>query len=121
TTSLVAIANFLHLIDRYAVNLLFNDQWDLYAILATRPGTWALFRWQWGPHRQGLGFLVTRFVAEQTAWNVRVESFVVGAIVIAALPLALVLRRRLLGPFTIADAVIPLIVLTTAQHQTLLL
>jgi hypothetical protein len=115
------LTNFFRFVDRYAVNLLFIDQWDLYGVFTTRATAWQLFRWTHGPHRQGIAFLLTRLVAEHTAWNTRGESFLVAGLIAAAMVVALVLKWRLLhrlGPF---DLIVPLIFLTTAQYDTLVL
>src|SRR4029453_13861349 len=47
------------MIDRHAVNVLFWDQFTFYQALAENTNAWELFRWQHGPHRQGLPFLLT--------------------------------------------------------------
>ena len=58
----------LHLIDVYAVDLLFYDQIELYEVFLDDPSAWDLFRYQHGPHRQGLPFLGTRLLAYLTDW-----------------------------------------------------
>jgi hypothetical protein len=119
--TIALLTNFFRFVDRYAVNLLFNDQWDLYDAFTTRATAWQLFRWPRGPHRQGIAFLLSRLVAEHTAWNTRGESLLIAGLIAAAMVMALVLKWRLLhrlGPF---DLVVPLIFLTTAQYDTLVL
>lgn len=104
-----------HQIDEYAVDLLFIDHWDYFdALFEDRPLR-QLFLWQHGPHRQGVGFLLTKALAEASGWNMRVEAFGTGAVVIAACGLALWLKRALFGRFTWSDVAIPLIVLTPLQ------
>ena len=56
-------------IDRYAVNLLYLDEWDFLPGLFDGADAWTLFRWQHGLQRQGLGNLITAVVLEQTGWN----------------------------------------------------
>src|SRR3972149_747925 len=60
-------------IDHYAVDVLFWDQWAFWGGLFDGSDPWALWRWQHGPHRQGLGGLVVAATAWLTGWNVRAE------------------------------------------------
>lgn len=120
--SVVAMAyRFFALINSYAVNLLFSDQWDIYNALFREQGFWALFSYQHGPHRQGLGALVIRIVAGLTEWNSRADAFTVGVIIVCAMLVAFYLKRRLFGSLTLADAIIPLIFLTTTQYESLVI
>jgi len=109
-------ARLFLLIDRYSVNVLFWDQWDLFDAFFQDAGAWELFRWGHGPHRQGIAFLLTRALMDATAWNTRAEAFMIGALVVLAAALALWLRRRLFGALTPMDVAIPLLVLTPAQY-----
>lgn len=114
--AVVAAARLLWMIDRHAVNVLFWDQFTFYQALIGESSAWELFRWQHGPHRQGLPFLLTAALARATDWNTRADAFLVGAAVCAAAGLALWLRRRVFGPLHPADVAIPLLVLTPAQY-----
>ncbi|TMA34812.1 MAG: hypothetical protein E6J87_05810 [Deltaproteobacteria bacterium] len=114
--ALAAAGRILRLIDRHAVNVPFWDQFSLYQALARDTSAWGLFRWQHGPHRQGLPFLLVAALARATDWNARGDAFLTGALSCTAAALALWLRRRLSGPFHAADAAIPLLVLTPAQY-----
>ncbi|MGE0127062.1 MAG: hypothetical protein AB7U82_03065 [Blastocatellales bacterium] len=106
------------LIHNHAVNILYWDQWDYYQPMFSGASWLELFRWQYGAHRQGLGFILTRAIAELTGWNTRIEAFAIGGLVCLAAMAALCLKRRLFGALNIYDIAIPLIVLTTAQFQT---
>lgn len=75
-------------VDTYAVNLLFWDQWDFYAPLFDSSDAWGLFAHQHGPHRQGLGMLITAALAFASDWNTRWDSFAVLCCVVAATLLA---------------------------------
>src|SRR5262249_48081152 len=103
-------------IDRHAVNVLFWDQWDLFDPLFRNASAWELFRFQYGPHRQGIAFPLTRALMDATAWSTRAEAFMIGAFVALAAALALWLRRRLFGPLVPMDVAIPLLILTPAQY-----
>jgi len=120
--SSIALAyRFFALINTYAVNVLFSDQWDIYDPLFREQGFWALFSQQHGPHRQGLGAIVIAIVAGLTHWNSRADAFTVGVIIIGAMLAALYLKRRLFGRWILADAIIPLIFLTTTQYESLVI
>ena len=103
------------LINRYSVNILFWDQWAFYTPLFKGAGLWRLFTWPHGPHRQGVGYLVIKAVAELTGWNTRAEVFAMGGIL--CLALALLLRWRLFGRPAWTDILLPLIFLTPIQIE----
>jgi hypothetical protein len=120
-SSIALVYRFFALIDTYAVNLLFSDQWDIYDPLFREQGLWALFSQQHGPHRQGLGAIVIAIIAGLTQWNSRADAFTVGSIITGAMLAALYLKRRLFGALSITDAIIPLIFLTTTQYESLVI
>lgn len=113
-------ARMFLLISRHAVNIFFWDQWAFNdATLFQQHSLWQMFAWQHGPHRLGLGALFQKLVDPYFAWNSRIESFVIGAVIVAAATCAFWLKRRLYGPFTVFDVVIPAIVFTPRQWETL--
>jgi len=117
---IIYVIRLFRLISRYAVNIFFADQWDFNnATLFQRHSLWQMFRWQHGPHRQGVGALFERMVDPLSRWDSRTESFVVGGVIVAVAVFALWLKRRLYGKLSISDVAIPAILLTTAQWQTL--
>lgn len=114
--TLALMGRLFSLVDAHAVNLPYYDQLDFYEIFKTEASLWDVFRYQHGPHRQGLPFLGTQLLASLTDWNIRADAFYVTGYILTATALALGLRRRVAGPFTIADAAIPLLFLTPAQY-----
>lgn len=104
------------MIDLHAVDLLFYDQIELYENFVRGANAWELFRFQLGPHRQGLPFLATRLLAALTDWNARADAFLVYAWVVVACALALGLRVRLAGRLRPSDVAIPLLLFTPAQY-----
>jgi len=107
------------LISRYAVNIIFSDQWDFdNATLFQKHSLWKMFDWQHGPHRQGLGALFQRMVDPLFGWNSRTESFVIGGVIVAAAICALWLKTRLYGKFSGFDVVIPAILFIPGQWAT---
>lgn len=98
-------------------NVLFWDQWDLYNPLFHGEGPWAMFSYQHGPHRQGLGGLATAGLATLTRWDVRGDAILtIGATALAAL-LALPLARRCGARGGLWLLPVPLIFLTTRQFE----
>src|SRR5262245_2509253 len=113
-------ARLLVLISQYAVNVFFMHQLEVSEVtLFQMHSLWETFRWQNGPHRQGLGSVLSFLIDPLFQWNSRAESFLVGAIVILAAGSALWLKHRLFGNFTFFDVCIPLILLTPLQYETL--
>jgi hypothetical protein len=113
-------ARLLGLISNYAINVFFMDQWDFNdATLFQKHSLWEMFCWQNGPHRQGMGAIVSYLVEPHFQWNSRSESFLVGMIVIFSTICALWLKTRLFGAITLFDICIPLILLSPLQYETL--
>ena len=120
TVTVLAAGRMFMLVNRYAVNIFFWDQWDFNnATLFEKHSLWQMFTWQHGPHRQGLGALVSFIFEPLFRWNSRGEAFLACAIFVAAALLALDLKRRLYGPFTYSDAAIPLIFLIPTEYESL--
>lgn len=67
------LLRWFFLINKYSINMLFWDQWDFLGALFENKGPCELFSWQHGPHRQGIGFFLTKIVADLSGWNTRVE------------------------------------------------
>lgn len=103
---------------QYAVNIFFWDQWDFNdAALFEHHSFWQIFRFQHGPHRQGLGGVLAALVEPWFRWNSRTEAFLVTAIVAVAGLSMLYLKCRLFGSLTWTDVAIPMIVFTPAQWE----
>lgn len=108
------------MVSRYSVNVLFGDQWDfLSSFFGHNPTLLTLFFWQHGPHREGIGLLADKFLYPLTAWNVRIDSFLIGGCIVAAMLLAVRLKQRLFGKIEYSDVLIPAIFLTLAQYEIL--
>ncbi len=111
------ILRWFFLIDKYSVNMLFWDQWDFMGGLFENKGAWELFSWQHGPHRQGVGFFLTKIVADLSGWNTRVECFMIGTVICLAALTALALKWRLTGNISAFDIAIPLLYLSPLQFE----
>lgn len=113
-------ARLFRLADRYAVNIFFSDQWGFHnADLFEKHSLWQMFTWQWGPHRLGLGPLLSKLIEPSFHWNSRIESLAMCSLVTIAAGCALLLKKRLFGVITGWDMAIPIIYLTAAQHESL--
>jgi len=112
-----ALFRWWYYVDAYSVNLLVWDQWDLYDAFFEPHGWLELFRWQHGPHRQGIGFFLTELVANLSGWNTRAESFVIGGVVCLAMVSALLVKLRLAGSLRWWDAAVGLMFLTPLQYS----
>ncbi len=120
--SFVALAlRLVRFVERYSVDVLSWDQWELWDGLFKGAGPWSLFRQQHGPHRQGLGGLVIAATAHLSGWDTRAESYVSVAIVAAATIAALALVRRLRGRWVWSDVAVPALMLTVQHYETLVM
>ncbi|MDT5156628.1 MAG: hypothetical protein QOC61_326 [Acidobacteriota bacterium] len=102
----------LLLVRHYSVNILVLDEWDYYEPLFRGMSLWRYFIWQVGPIRQGIGFLIYKYVSELSSWDSRAVGLASYAVVFAALLCALWLKKRLSGRLTYADMAIPTLFLT---------
>jgi hypothetical protein len=120
-TYLALALRLFRMISQRAVNILFYDQWDFdNATLFEKHSLWEIFRWQHGPHRQGLGGVLSKLLEPSVRWNTRYEDFAIGAVILVSAVLALYLKYRLFGAIRYSDVIIPGFFLTPAQYQTLL-
>jgi hypothetical protein len=76
------------LVDRYAVNVIYWDQWGIYGNLFQNKSWWSGFCYQLGPHRMGVGFIVFRILANLSGWNSRWDAFSVSFTLIFAAAMA---------------------------------
>jgi hypothetical protein len=114
---------FFMVISKYSVNIFFYDQWDfLTPFFRHQAGIAELFFLEpaGGPEREGLGLMADKFLYPITHWNARVDSFLIGGIIVVAMLLALQLKRKLFGAIAYSDIAIPVIFLTLVQFETLI-
>jgi hypothetical protein len=113
-------SRFFLIIWKYSVNVFFFDQWSyLTPFFRHDPGVAELFFWQHGEHFEGVGLFPDKFLYPLTHWNARVDSFMVGVCIFAAMLLALRLKRKLYGALSYSDLAIPVIFLSLAQYEML--
>jgi hypothetical protein len=112
---------FFRIVFLYAVNIFAWDQWGFNdATLFEKHSLWQVFRWQWGPHREGIGGVLSKLLEPSTRWNSRYEDFGIATIILVAAVLALFLKKRLFGTIGYEDIIIPLIFLTPVQYENLI-
>ena len=120
---LVALAaltiRLLLYVRRYAVDVLYRDQWDFLDPLFRGDGPWAMFVLQHGPHRQGLGGLLLAWVLPASAWSLRVEAMVSVLILVLGGALAWATVRRATGATAWTDVVAPLLCLGGGLEEIL--
>jgi hypothetical protein len=117
----ILVIRLFHFAWKYSVNMLHSDQWDFYNPLFTHQNIWQIFTWQHGPHRQGIGLIVTKLIAESTSWNSRADSLAIVALVSTAMVFAYILKYKLFGSLTLWDLTISLLFLTLFQYETIII
>ena len=100
------------LIQRYSVNLLYWDQWNFYEPLFDNAPLTSFFLWQNGPVRQGIGFLIYKYIAELSGWNTRIEALAIAGVVFLSMVAAVYLKKRLFSSLALADVCIPFLFLS---------
>ena len=66
---------------------------DMYdSTLLEQHSWWEIFRWQYGPHRQGLGGILSKLLESSVSWNGRYEAVEAGVIIVLAALLALCMK-----------------------------
>jgi len=108
----------LHFVAHHSVNMMYGDQWDFYGPLFRHEGWWQTFSYQHGPHRQGIGMVVTRILAGITGWNSRWDSIAGSTVLIGAAALGIGLARRFGVPRSSPALIaVPLIFLSVHQFE----
>jgi len=119
TSSVVLAARLFWFALRYSVNILYFDQWAFYSPLFFYKNLWQLFTWQHGPHRQGIGLIITKFLADGTGWNSKADSLAIVTLLVIAMVFAFMLKYKLFGIITFWDLIIPLLFLTLFQYEAI--
>jgi hypothetical protein len=111
----------LRFVDAHAVNILYWDQWDFYKPLFLGQGWWETFTFQHGPHREGVGLVVMRLLANLSGWDSRWDAFAESVIMIGAAGLGLRLAVRFgIQAGSLALAAVPLLFLNVLQYEIFL-
>lgn len=106
-----------------SVNVPFSDQWAILRSLEDGfqwSDVLTAFRWQHGPHRQGLSFAFVLPAYHFSHWSVRLDSLLMAAEQLLAGALMLRLRRQLVpGPWGLGDAILLLLFWGVCTFETL--
>lgn len=100
-----------------AVNIIFWDQWDTWGGYFINKTDWELFNVQHGPHRQGLGSILSRYLAEISHYDTRWEAHAISILLISSTILAFWLAKRLNINEGWGLLSIPLVVLNIRQYE----
>ncbi len=111
---------FCWIVTRYAVNLFFFDEWDIYGGLFQGWPWWRFFLQEHGPHRQGLGVTVVVWLLRANRWDSRVQAYAVAAAIIVAALLAIRVKTKVFGKMRFSDVIIPILFLGLGQWEILL-
>lgn len=114
------IFRFCHVVAKYAVNLFFFDEWDVYDGLFQDWPWWHFFLQEHGPHRQGLGVTVVVWLLRATHWDSRVQSYAIASAIVLAMLAALWLKTRVFGALQLSDVIIPILFMGLGQWEILL-
>lgn len=118
-TSILALRMF-RFVNDLAVNLLFSDHWTYLKPLFEEQGLWSWFTHQHGPHRQGLGLVISGLIMNFSNWNTNIDSqSMVITLTITSLIL-LSLSIRLQGRLYYSDIIIPVLVLSPLHYETII-
>jgi hypothetical protein len=109
--------NLINFINIKAVNILFWDQWGLFEAFFNQNSLFDVFRWQHGPHRQGIAFVINSFLQTITNWNTHTESLLIGAIIITSCIMAIYIKFKLFKKINYSDIIIPFIFLSVSQYE----
>jgi hypothetical protein len=110
----------LWFVNAHAVNMMYSDQWDIYQPMFLGQGWWATFDLQHGPHREGVGLVLTRALAWASGWDTRWDAFAASILMIGAAGLGLLLGRRFGIPRgSLVLAGVPLLFLNVHQYEML--
>lgn len=108
----------LDLVNSHAVNVMYEDQFDIYQPMFLNLGWWDTFALQHGPHREGVGLIVTRLLSLVSGWNSRWDAFAASILMIAAAALGLRLALRFgVARNSILLAAVPFLFLNVHQYE----
>ncbi|HLV80465.1 MAG TPA: hypothetical protein VKT32_09290 [Chthonomonadaceae bacterium] len=117
--SLGWVARLAKFVAEHALNCLFADDWDYLTPIFHHADALTVFRWQHGPHREGIGLLFEWAVLALTRWDTRVVDYAMVGLIGLALLVALWLRFRLTGRLLWSDVLLPLLFCSYRSWESL--
>lgn len=112
---ILCLFNWFNCTNKYAINILCWDQWDFYDPFFYHFSFIDTFTYQYGPHRQGLGGLLTWFVDFLSGWNTRYISFTIMWMMIITAIVYYLLQRKLFFGQSAFNLLVFIIALTPTQ------
>jgi len=119
-TTVILTYRLFSFINKYAVNLLYDDQWWIADMIIENKPFKELFFYLYSEHRIGVGLIIMRTLAVLTYWNTRFENFGFGISVIIIALFSLALKYKLAKKFEVTDIAIPIIIINLHHHENLL-
>jgi hypothetical protein len=119
-TAVAYAARLFWIVDRYSVNIMFNDAWSFYPPVWMFDGLWQAFSYQHAAHRQGLGNLMSKLLLPLTKADVQREAMVIAVLMVLATGLFLFIRRKVTGQSRWYDGFVVLMMLSPAQYAVLM-
>jgi hypothetical protein len=118
--SLLAVASwFFRLLLKNSVNLFFFDQIDLVQqFLLKEKSFFTLFFFQYGPHRQGISFVIWDCLNSVFGYHAFIPVFISFVAVFLATLIALLLVKEIRGENKISDFIIPVIFLSLRSNES---
>jgi hypothetical protein len=108
----------LQFVNTHAVNMMYADQWDFYRPMFLGMGWWDTFALQHGPHREGIGLVLTRAMANVDGWDSRWDAFAASLLLIASAALGIRLALCFGIPVrSLSLAAVPLLFMSVHQYE----
>ncbi len=106
--ALALLLRLLVFVRRFSIDLVYWDQWGFLDPFFRQASLLEAFRWQHGPHRQGVASLIYAFLLPATSWSGQAEALLALALVACSCSIALLIKQALAGPIRLFDIFIPL-------------
>lgn len=104
----------------YAVNMLFFDEWDFFRPLFHNGSSWEAFDYQHGPHRMGIGVLISNALMKVSGWNTRLNSFAVAAAIICSACMGVIVSLKSGGRVWLSILFCGVLFLNLRQYEALI-
>lgn len=111
----------LYYISMYASNVPFWDQWDYFNTIFENKSYLDSFLYVHAPHRQGIGFVIDRFILETVQLDTRSSSYLIAFIYLMSSLIAVGIKNRLVGKNDLHSIIIPFFFLTIGFFETMIL
>ena len=121
TIIMLLTLNWVVAIAKFQVNLPFLDQWDFSSPMFNEKGPIDFFLLKHGPHRQGIGYVVTSWIQHLSKWDTRVDSLWIASQLLIGVLLLLRLKYKISEKLSLGDLWIPIAGLSLLQFENIIL